>query len=582
MKKTLCGIVSLFLMGMAWAGKPNVLLILADDLGVGGLHCYGTEFLETPNLDRLRRDGMKFTNGLAAYPTCKPSRAAFLTGQYGPRTGVYRVKNSYGQEEKAKFVIPGNGMVGPETFTLGQAFKKAGYATAMYGKWHVSNDAKTHPNPHYGFDEAFVSAGAHYNAVSRPPVDLPKGMMIEELFSHKAMVFMEKAVEEEKPFFIYMPYFLVHGPQEAKEDYVAHFRKKIEEAGLSSDESKKLDVTAAMTKMLDEYCGLLIDKVTELGVEEETIIVFTSDNGSYDANLTGGCRGTKGDTYEGGLRVPYLFKWTGKIAPGSECAERIIGVDMVPTLLGLAGIDAPEGHALDGVDLRPLLTGAKNRFPDRELFCFYPKYVRFNERTKRWAHSWRNVIYSGDFKLIEYPENGEYEMFDLATDPKEEKDLAKSHPEKRATLTKALHAWLEEIKAPALVPNPEYQPEIKPGMTEYRMSVGIRDGIQPGVVIRWTNAESGLWWQEYAEVWRKGMKFGKGKRFVAEKLTGCDHDGKKKVGEVAELVVLDTVTKTRRTFRSDDPKFTLWRGSSEEWLKAWEGKEERKDGEIDE
>jgi arylsulfatase A-like enzyme len=458
--RRIIGILAFSLMAVAsaWAGQPNVIFILADDLGIGGLHCYGTEYLETPHLDRLRSEGMKFSNGLAAYPTCKPSRAALLTGQYGPRTGVYRVKDNYGQEEKARWVIPDNGVVEPTKFTLGQAFKKAGYATAMYGKWHVSNHNQTHPNPHYGYDEAFVSSGAHYNAVSIPPVDLPKDTMIEKIFTDQAMGFMEKSVAAEKPFFIYMPYFLVHGPAEARADYIQHFEEKLKDVDLEEIGDKSHATVAAMTKMLDEYCGQLIDKVNELGIDEDTIILFTSDNGSYDANLTGGYRGTKGDTYDGGLRVPYLFKWKGNIQPNSVSEERIIGVDVYPTLLGLAGIDKPMDHVLDGVDLTPLLTGKVEQLASRNVYCFYPKYVRYSDKDQHWALSWRNVIYGGDYKLIEYPEYDEYELFNLATDRNEETNLASAEPERLENQKRTLHRWLKKVDAPPLTPNPDYAP----------------------------------------------------------------------------------------------------------------------------
>jgi arylsulfatase A-like enzyme len=211
-----------------------------------------------------------------------------------------------------------------------------------------------------------------------------------------------------------------------------------------------------MTKMLDDFSGLLLDKIRALGIEDETIVVFTSDNGSYDRNLVGGYRGRKGDTYDGGLRVPYIFKWPGKIKAGSASAERIIGVDMHPTLLGLAGIEQPKNYPLDGADLTPLLTGKSTALAAREIYCFYPKYVQFNEKKGRWNFSWRNVIYDGDFKLIEYPEYDEYELFNLAEDPKEEKDLAMKNPEKRGALTLKLHRWLKEINAPKLEPNPNY------------------------------------------------------------------------------------------------------------------------------
>ncbi len=448
-------VLSFVLVGLVQAKPPNVLFILADDLGIGGLHCSGTEWLETPNLDRLCSEGMHFSNGLAAYPTCRPSRAALLTGQYGPRTGVYRVRDSYGNEDKARLKIPENHQLSTDKVTLGTVFHDAGYTTAMYGKWHVSNEQQTHPQKCFGFDEAFVSAGAHYKAVSDPPVDLPDGMMIEELYTQKAMDFMERAVKADKPFFIYMPYFLVHHPAQARQDYIDHFQKKLEGVELERG-GKDLETVAAMTRMLDDFSGTLLEKIRALGIEDDTIVVFASDNGSYDFNLTGGFRGRKGDTYDGGMRVPYMFKWPKKIKAGSVSAERIIGVDIYPTLLGLTGIAPPKDYPLDGVDLTPLLTGKTKSLADREVYCFYPKYVQFKKNTGKWQFSWRNVIYDGDWKLIEYPEYGEYELFNLADDPKEEKNLALENPERRDALVRKLHRWLVEIDAPKPEPNPDY------------------------------------------------------------------------------------------------------------------------------
>ena len=211
-----------------------------------------------------------------------------------------------------------------------------------------------------------------------------------------------------------------------------------------------------MTKMLDDFTGTLLKKVDELGIGDDTIILFTSDNGSYDWNLVGEYRGRKGDTYDGGMRVPYIFKWSEKIAAGSVSSERIIGVDVYPTLLGLAGVKPPKNYPLDGVNLSPILTGKTKTLAARELYCLYPKYAQFKKKTGKWQFSWRNVIYDGDYKLIEYPEYDEYELFNLSDDPQEKKNLAMKNPEKRAALTRKLHQWLKDIDAPKLEPNPDY------------------------------------------------------------------------------------------------------------------------------
>jgi len=451
------------LLSTAGAAKPNVIFILADDLGIGGLHCYGTSYMKTPNIDKLATQGMRFTEGLAAYPTCKPSRAAILSGQYGPRTGVYRVKDSYGNEDKAKLIIPDNGKLAPKKINIAKVFKKAGYATAMFGKWHVSNEKQTFPKPVFGYDVAYVSNGAHLKAKSLPPVDLPDGMTIEEKYTHMACDFIAKSVKAEKPFYLYMPYFLVHGPLEADADKIVTAKKRMEGKTFIKKGSKDLPTVVAMTEMLDDYIGVLLKKVEDLGIADNTIILFTSDNGSYDMNLVDGYRGRKGDTYDGGMRVPYIFKWNNRIKPGTTNDERIIGVDLYPTLVSLAGLSVPDPkeHPLDGVDLSPIITGSAKSLPGRQIFCFYPKYANFNQKKQQWSFSWRNVIYDGDFKLIEQPEYNTYELFNLKDDKTEDKNLAKSNPEKLKETKKKLHQWLEAINAPKLTPNPDYQPTSK-------------------------------------------------------------------------------------------------------------------------
>jgi len=438
--------------------RPNVLLILADDLGIGGLHCYGTEYLETPNIDSLAAEGMMFTNGLAAFPTCKPSRAALLTGQYSPRTGVYRVVDRHtGQEDKIKFLVPPNEDVSLEKRLINQSFKEAGYSTAAFGKWHISNPRKEHPTQ-YGFDRAIESSGGHYNAKSVPEVDLPDGIAIEEFLTDRAIEFMSDSVWADKPFFLYMPYFLIHRPLEAKTEYIKHFEKKLSEYKLIGKNVDEMPTIAAMTRMLDDEVGRLLDTLEELQIENDTIILFASDNGSFNENLVGTFRGQKGQTYEGGLRVPYLFKWRNRIRAGSRSDERIIGVDIYPTLLRLANLELPVNYPLDGYDLSSLLLGDTDTISTRSVFCYFPKYTRYNQKMGRWAESWRNVIYHKEYKLIHYPEYGDSELFNLENDPSESVNLAKSLPEKRKELNQLLDNWLISIKAPTLTLNPNYSP----------------------------------------------------------------------------------------------------------------------------
>ncbi|MBT3482938.1 MAG: sulfatase [Opitutales bacterium] len=438
------------------ADRPNVLLILADDLGIGGLHCYGTDYLETPNIDRLANEGMKFTNGLAAFPTCKPSRAALLTGQYSPRTGVYRVVDRHtGQEDKIRFLLPPNEDVSTDKILISEPFQKAGYATAAYGKWHIGNPQKDHPTE-YGFDDAIESHGGHFNAKTIPEIDLPDGTLIEEVLTTRAIEFIENAAKKDQPFFVYMPYFLVHAPMEAHEADIKYFEKKLEGIDFAGKHVRRMPVLAAMTRELDKQVGRLLGTIESLDLEEDTIIIFASDNGAYDENLVGDFRGQKGQVYEGGMRVPYIFKWQNRIAANSVDANRIISVDLYPTLLTLAGIDSPKNYPIDGYDLSSLLLGRTRKLPIRSIFCYFPKYARYSDKTQRWGDSWRNVIYHGDYKLIDYPEYNDTELFDLSSDPREMKDLAKSLPEKRKELNRLLDDWLKTIEAPELTPNQNF------------------------------------------------------------------------------------------------------------------------------
>lgn len=437
--------------------QPNVVFILADDLGYGGLNCYGTDWLETPNIDELSVEGMKFTNGYASHPTCQPSRIAILSGQYSPRTGGYRVMDHHrGNEDLIKYVVPKLTGLALEKTTFADVFKEAGYATAMYGKWHADNyDKSLHPSGQ-GFDVAIVANDHYGKKPSSPRVELPEGMDYAELFTGMAIDFIAEAQSNDQPFFLYMPYYLVHAPFETRADYIEHFQAKLAGKEFKYKKAQNIPIIAAMTKHLDDQVGRLAEALNEMGLEENTIVIFTSDNGSYCQDLVGEYRGTKGDVYEGGMRVPYIFKWPGKVPAGSICAERITHVDIYPTLLDLAGIGRPANHTLDGFSLEPLLIGEEHALSSRPIVCYYPKYARYNPRTKQWQQSWRNVIYSGDYKLHEYVEYDTYELYNVLKDPAEAIDLSKRHPEKMQQLREQLEVWKRQVGAETPILNPNY------------------------------------------------------------------------------------------------------------------------------
>ncbi|BDS05080.1 aryl-sulfate sulfohydrolase [Oceaniferula spumae] len=430
--------------------KPNILFILADDLGSAGLHCTGEENLETPVLDTLAKQSRRFELALSPYPTCKPARAAILSGQYGPRTGVYRVVDRHtGEEDKIRYTVPENGNLPLETKTIAHCLQSVGYRTAMFGKWHVANDKNGHPTK-YGFDEAISSTG-HYTAKFAPERNLPKGKIAADLLTDEALTFIDKAHKDEKPFFLYMPYYLVHKPLEARADYIKHFRAKF-----GADTTDQQVTVAAMTKMLDDCVGRLLGKLDDLKIRDNTLVVFSSDNGSFEPLYNGRLRGVKGETYEGGMRVPYFFHLPGKIEPGLDSKNRVNGIDLFPTLLDATGAKKPM-QSLDGTSLWPILSGKENQLDQRKLFCYYPKYARFNKNTKKWKMSWRNVVYEGHYKLIHYPEYDSWEMFDLKADPTEKVNIAKQKPEQFVALKKSLATWLTEVGAPAMQENPNFK-----------------------------------------------------------------------------------------------------------------------------
>ncbi|TLX76416.1 sulfatase [Labilibacter sediminis] len=436
-------------------GRPNIILILADDLGYNGLGCYGNDFVETPNIDKLCAQGMRFTAGYAAAPTCAPSRAAIMSGQYAPRTDVYRVKNHHaGKEEYMRYFMPEDALrLRLEKVTIAEALKAGGYATAMFGKWHLGYDPKNHP-VNQGFDIAIESHGAHFNFKTTPKVDYPEGAYVGDFFTDKALGFIDDQEKKEKPFFLYMPYFLIHGPYEAKQEHLDYFKKK-----LPKSFPERYIYWSAMTKSLDENVGRIMNRLEELGIAENTLVIFASDNGGapdkYPQNsFNQPLRMYKGETFEGGIRVPYIFRWPEKIKAGTVCNEPIQGIDLYPTCVDAAGLQPPKQYILDGLSLMSILTSDGSVRLNREaLYWYYPKCAGYNAKTDTWKDTWRNVIRTKDYKLIEYIEYNKVELYNLKEDVSESNDLSTQMPEKVKELKDQLEKWKESIKAAKPIPN---------------------------------------------------------------------------------------------------------------------------------
>jgi arylsulfatase A-like enzyme len=432
--------------------RPNVIFILADDLGWTDLGCQGSKYYETPNIDRLAASGMRFTDGYSCGPNCQPTRAALLSGHYAPRTGVYTVGSTSRFDTGSRPLVPVENVTDlpSEKVTIAEALKKAGYATGMFGKWHLGNGPRHHPSDQ-GFDEAIVSAGEHFNFKTVPQVEVPEGIYLADFLTDKAVDFIQRHKAE--PFFLYLPHFGVHSPHQAKPERIKQFEGKAAAGG------HRDPTYAAMIASVDESVGRVLAKLDELGLSENTLVIFSSDNGGVGGYQAAGIpkasgitdnaplRGGKGMLYEGGVRVPYLFFWKGTIEPGVVCPEPILSVDLYPTLLELAGAKPPADHPLDGASYLGLLkSGGKGKLDRDAIYWHFPGYL--GAGGDGWRTTPVGAIRAGDYKLLEFFEDGRLELYHLRDDLGQKNDLAKTEPEKTKELHERLVAWRTSLNAP--------------------------------------------------------------------------------------------------------------------------------------
>ena len=442
--------------------RPNVVFILADDLGWTDVGCYGSRYYETPQIDRMAAQGMRFTSGYTCGPNCQPTRAALMSGQYGPRTGVYTVGSINRFNWQSRPLVPVDNVeeLASEKTTVAEALKKAGYATGLFGKWHLGGGPLHRPTSQ-GFDEAIVSMGKHFRFDTQPKVEVPPDVYLADFLTDRAIGFIER--HQREPFFLCLHHFAVHAPHVAKKDLIAQFKDKAPVGG------HKSPVYAAMIASVDQSVGRVLAKLDELNLAGNTLVIFTSDNGGVGgyaaAGITGAggitdnapLRGGKGMLYEGGIRVPYIFLWRGKIAPGAVCDEPITSVVLYPTLLELAGATPEPGYPLDGVSCVPCLTGGRTKLAREALYWHFPGYLGAGRDS--WRTTPAGAVRSGDYKLIEFFEDGRLELYDLKNDLGEKRDLAAARPD----LVKELHAkligWRKSIGAP--MPRPKTEPSDK-------------------------------------------------------------------------------------------------------------------------
>ena len=440
--------------------KPNILFIFLDDFGWRDTGYMGSDFFETPNIDRLASEGMIFTDAYSSAANCAPARACLLSGQYTPRHEIYNVGTSArGKAAHRKLMhVPGTSTLDPKIQTWAHRLQAAGYRTATMGKWHLSDD----PLP-YGFD--INIGGTHSGGPPRgyyPPhgkvpglEDAPDGEYVTDRLSTEAAEFIE--ANQDRPWALYLTHFAVHTPLNAKKELVSKYEAK--PPGKLHDDV----AMATMIQAVDDGVGLIQAKLDQLGLTDNTVVIFFSDNGGYGpATDMDPLKGYKGTYYEGGIREPFFVKWPGIVEAGSRSSEPIIGVDLYPTLCEIAGAGLPQDQPVDGVSLLPILKGDQNTLGDRPLYWHFPAYLQAyqvwdEQRDPLFRSRPCSVIRVGDWKLHQYFEDGAIELYNLREDIGESNNLAESNSAKARQLLSRLESWRESVDAPVPTqPNPEY------------------------------------------------------------------------------------------------------------------------------
>lgn len=434
----------------ASARQPNIVFILADDLGWTDLACQGSKYYETPNIDRLAQQGLKLTR-YHHCQNCTPTRAALMSGQYGARTGVYTVGGIERFDWQTRPLRPVDNVqkLPLDRITIAQSLKAAGYATGMFGKWHLGEQGEHHPAKR-GFDEAIVSMGQHYDFNTNPKTAYPPGTYLADFLTDRAEDFIRR--HKDAPFFLYLPHFGVHSPHQAKAELIERFKPK---PGVGGHDNPTY---AAMIASVDESVGRVMALLDELKLADDTVVIFASDNGGVggyeregikkagDVTDNAPLRSGKGSLYEGGTRVPFIIRWPGSTKPGTTCAVPAIHVDMYPTFLEIAGGKPPKDYTLDGESLVKLFRDPAATLQRPAIYQHFPGYLGAG------AGSWRTtpvgVIDSGDWKLMEFFEDGRLELYNLRDDLGEQNNLAAKMPEKAQELRAQLAAWRAAIKAP--------------------------------------------------------------------------------------------------------------------------------------
>lgn len=432
---------------MCFARQPNIVLVLIDDMGWPHLGCYGATYYESPQIDAVAAGGCRFTNFYAAGAVCSPTRASIQSGQYQARLGITDFIPGH-SHPYAKLKVPAVQAELPlDVETPAEALQKLGYATGYFGKWHLGGvDHEPHVQ---GYDESIVTSGRHFGFRTSPPQKTVTGEYLADFLTNQTVEFIRR--HRDQPFFVQISHFAVHIPLEAKPEAIRHFEEKTKPDSLLAHPTY-----AAMVKHVDDSIGRIIKSLKDLKLEQETLLVITSDNGGLRQSANGGMqisensplRNEKGSLYEGGIRVPLIIRWPGHVTEGAVCEEPTISIDFWPTFLDVAGGNVSAvNHPLDGLSLLPLFSDATARLDRNAIYFHYPHY---HHSTPAGA------IRSGDWKLIEFFETGQVELYHLSDDIGETEDLASVNPDLAAKLQKQLAQWRTSVNARMPVPNPEF------------------------------------------------------------------------------------------------------------------------------
>ncbi|MCK4880816.1 MAG: sulfatase [Bacteroidales bacterium] len=432
--------------GKKSSGLPNIILIVADDLGWKDVGFMGSFYYETPNLDRLAGEGMVFRQAYAGAANCAPSRASLMTGVYATAHGVYTVGSSERGDTRMRRLIPvtNTDTLHDRFFTLAEALKQSGYTTINIGKWHLGNDPCSQGMDYNVGGSRWGHPKSYFAPYINPDLDALQGEYLTDRLTEEAIGFMRQ--HNDHPFFLYLSYYAVHTPLQPKQSYE---QKYIEKGAVGCQSNASY---AGMVDNLDSCIGRLMEALDQLGLHENTLVIFTSDNGGIrEISCQDPLRAGKGSYYEGGIRVPLVFRWPGKIEKGSVTEAPVINMDFYPTLMEITGKEPPEN--LDGLSLWPLLKG-EGSLAERSLYFHFPIYLQAyragydDGRDPLFRTRPCSVIREGEWKLHYYYEDGGTELYNLNRDPGERNNLANVNISKREELKGKLNVWLEQENAP--------------------------------------------------------------------------------------------------------------------------------------